>query len=312
MRTAAAIALALLAAAPAVAGTWDVRDGETVRRQDNYDKAMDDGDQAAIIAAGGATSPKRLKQLVASAVRSYERAAEARPDAAEPHWRAANVLYGFYLDCDDPFAAPLCLGDTVDAKLYRRIIAHWDAFEKNAPLDPRIDDILFDRAILHTKLATDRDIARAIDDYVAILDRQLSVDSAVVGNLAESYMMLGDLDAAIERYQEAVSAHGETSTLYGLAIAYDRDGQGKKAREIIDALGPDAFESWVERVEKGDIFYVPDGEVFYYYAVAYEALGRDAEAIKSWKRYLEKGAHPRFHPRARDNLHALTQRAKRN
>jgi len=42
------------------------------------------------------------------------------------------------------------------------------------------------------------------------------------------------------------------------------------------------------------------------------ALGRDAEAAKSWKRYLDSGAHPRFQPRARDNLHALTQRAKRH
>jgi len=309
----AVVALAVVLAAPASAGTWDDSDREGARHQAEYDKAMSDGDQAAILAAGGATSPKRLKQLVLAAARSYERAAEARPDQAEPHWRAANVLYGFFVDCDPAPGVPLCIGDTVDKKLYHRILGHWDAFETNAPLDPRMDDdFYFDRAILHTKLATTEDLEHAVADYETILARFTDAGSLglVLGNLAESYMMLGDLDDAIQRYQDALRERQSTSVMYGLAVAYDRDGQGAKAREIIVALGEEELDSWRKEVEEDKVFYVPEGEVFYYAALANEALGHAREAIRAWKRYLESGAHPRFQPRARDNLRALELKVK--
>jgi tetratricopeptide (TPR) repeat protein len=277
----------------------------------DYEIALAEGDDKTLMAANDAASPATIKKLINAAVRAYERAAKADPTKAEPHYRAANVLFGFFLDCDDsgPRASPLC--DPENAKLFRRVVDHWHAFEERAPLDPRIPGFLFDRAILHTKLATEDDLRLGIADYQALLDRPgvwIGQDrGTILGNLAESHMMLGDLDAAIESYRAAVlePSGGRTSIFYGLAVAYDRDGQGAKAREIITAFGEDAFQKWGLEVIVGDTFYVPEGEVYYYYALAYQALGHDQEAAKNWQRFLDSGAHPIYQPRARAHLAAL-------
>jgi tetratricopeptide (TPR) repeat protein len=305
--------LVLLVAAPAQAGsTWSSDDTETAARADDYARAMSDGDEAALLATSESISPSRQKKFVMQAVKDYERAAKARPDLAEPHWRAANVLYGFFIDCD-PTA--LCLPpDSVDPALFHRVIAHWDAAEQIDPLDPRLHGnrldagMLFHRAILRTKLGTDEDITGAIKDYQEWLDQGDPADpehSIVVGNLAESYMMIGDLEHAIPEYQDALKETAETSLYYGLAVAYDRDGQGAKARDIVRALGEEQFQEWFMKVQLRETFYVPDGEQFYYLALASESLGHTDEAMVFWRRFIDSGAHPIFDDRARENLTAL-------
>jgi tetratricopeptide (TPR) repeat protein len=280
----------------------------------DYDLAMEEGDAAALLAVGGAASPATIKKKIELAVRAYQRAAKADPKAAEPHYRAGNVLYGFYIDCDmgSYRRDPLC--DNDNPKLFRRVLEQWHAFETKAPLDPRVNAILFDRAILHTKLATEDDLRAAVLDYQALLDRstQTADLSTVYGNLAESYMMLGDLDQAIPNYQEALRAGGQTSIAYGLAVAYDRDDQGAKAREIFAAYGETQFETFREEINSPDAltFFVPEGEEFYYLALGYESLGRDAEAVTAWKRFLASGAHPSYQPRAREHLTKLKAKLK--
>lgn len=308
MRAAAILAVVLVAAAPAGAGEmWadDARDDAAVA--EGYAAAIEEGDKAAILAASGASNPATRKKLALRAVRAYERAAAADETAAEPHWRAANVLFGFFVDCEPNVLNPLCVGYG-DPRILRSVVAHWHAFEDKAPLDPRITDLLFARAIIRTHLATDDDLRAAIEDYEKILDRtgRQSLELyTILGNLAESYMMLGDLDHAIERYREAIHVKQDTAVTYGLAVAYDRDGQGGKARELMRALGDDAFGDWELDVARGRTFYVPEGEVYYYLALAHEALGRPDDARRAWRLYLTSGAQPEYQPRARENLRAL-------
>src|SRR5690606_33933977 len=124
----------------------------------------------------------------------------ALPDSPEPHFRAAAALHRFYIECNPQEGAALCHGARTLHRHADRIIKHWEAFEAKAPLDPRLaDEILFERAILHTRLATPEHLAKARADYLEILARRhvTSVDDVVMGNLAETQMMLGDLDAAI-------------------------------------------------------------------------------------------------------------------
>lgn len=321
--TSIATALALAAASPAArASVWDQAilaepSDEDVEAQ--YDEMMDDGDQATRLVAGQSMSKSRALDLVMLAARSYEKAAALRPDRAEPHWRAAMVLYTMMIDCPSP-AQNTILCDSrssMDARVAKRVIEHWDEVERLEPLDPRLKTIYFTRAILNTKLATDATLAAARDDYEKFLayGDSLQLDGAsgilfgnrgqTLGNLAETYMMLGDLDMAITRYQDAVLVNSGTSMLYGLAIAYDRDEQGAKAREIIRALGEDAAESWALEVERGDTFYVPDGEVWYYKALIAESLGHDKDALAAWKRFIDSGAHSIYQPRAQHHLDAL-------
>jgi tetratricopeptide (TPR) repeat protein len=200
----------------------------------------------------------------------------------------------------------LCV-DHVDSKLYKRILKHWHAFEDADPLDPRLTQILFDRAILHTKLATEEDLRASILDYEALLERgDVGPNLAItLGNLAESYMMVGDLEQSIETYRAAVKETSELGPIFGLAVAYDRDGQGVLARELIRELGDERYLAWVQDVSSGQTFYVPDGEVYYYEALANDALGRPKDSARYWQLYLDSGAHPIYQGRARDNLKAV-------
>jgi hypothetical protein len=118
-----------------------------------YDEAMLEGDDRVAQAANTVVYEQR-KRLVRAALDAYDRAALARPDLAEPRWRAATVVNAFLLECEQD-RAPLC-GREPRASDAERAIAYWDAAERLAPLDPRFTDRVHvrDRAILHTKLAT--------------------------------------------------------------------------------------------------------------------------------------------------------------
>lgn len=318
------VAALLAAAAPARAGeTWATAADAPARadRDEAFEEAMAAGDDAALAAASGASNSGLIRKRALAAADAYERAAKLRPDDPEPHFRAANVLYGFFLDCE-PSLDPLCLDDQ-DAKerkefekVAARVIRHWEAVEAVAPLDPRLapsprtPGLRFERAILHTKLVTEEHLRAAVRDYERVLEEAPDPGrlSLAVGNLAEVHMMLGDLDAAIERYREAASSGTSTSLVYGLAVAYDRDGQGAKARELVRALGVESFQQWQREVLDGGTFYVPEAEVFYYYALAYEALGKLEHAATAWRRFVREKPHPRYVPRAQENLAAVEKR----
>jgi tetratricopeptide (TPR) repeat protein len=195
----------------------------------------------------------------------------------------------------------------------------WNAFEARAPLDPRISDILLRRALLNTKLvnglATDHGrLEAAARDYRAALDRSDGIsttrgDEQMLGNLAETYMMLDRLDDAIDMYQQAVAAGAaRTSTVYGLAVALDRDGQGDQAIRRILGQGEEGFDSFEKEFFRATIFFVPEGESNYYFALANEAFGNDGQALEYWGRYLKSGAHPEFQPRAKEHIEQLIKR----
>ena len=58
-------------------------------------------------------------------------------------------------------------------------------------------------------------------------------------------------------------------------------------------------------------FFVPYGEEFYYFALAYEAFGMTESAIEYWQKYLMSGAHPEYQPRAKAHLDPLLAERRR-
>ena len=327
--------LVLLVASVAHANVWDdaLRRGEPDAAQDKYDSEMKDGDEHTLLANTRGTSKKEVLHQLQLAMTSYKAAAAAKPDEAEPYFRLGRLLYSFYFECADSFQLsqtprpPTCPDPrtTQPAPLDRphaeEIIGYWNEFEKRAPLDPRLSisivdesEILFRRAILHTKLATKSHLEAAASDYEKILARSDLGEGAaenVVGNLAETYMMLDRLDEAIEMYREAVRGASSTSTWYGFAVALDRDERGRQALEVIQSLGQSQREQFHVNVIHGDTFFVPEGEKYYYFALSDEAFGLDDEAVENWKRYIDSGAHPQFQPRAKAHLEALLVKKKR-
>ena len=184
--------------------------------------------------------------------------------------------------------------------------------------DPRATPLLVERAVLHTRmllLGTDDPrghLQRAADDYQARIDREASSGrdlSTTMANLAETYMMLGDLDRAIAAYESVRRLGRDASATLGLAVALDRDGQGVRARELARSVGIDGFEIFKSKVEQsGEIFYVPEGERYYYFALAEEALGLDTSALGHWDLFLASGAYPMYGPRATANRAAVAGR----
>jgi tetratricopeptide (TPR) repeat protein len=312
-------------ATPARADIWKhaIESGSGDAARDRYEQALHDGDDFAQRAnAKGQNSVRIVTSLVDQAEHAYRMAAEARPQEGEPYFRIATLLQSFFTECNLSLTSgqrppPTCTRDgaKVDAVRAKAEVDAWDAFEARAPLDPRVGEALFSRAILRTKLVTTSadstvHLEGALKDYTALLDRadgltMLELDE-VWGNLAETQMMLGRLDDSIEAYQLAIDKGADSSTYYGKAVALDRDERGTEALELIRRQGPEAFATYREKLARGLIFYVPAGEEFYYFALIYEAFGYTTESIANWKLFLKSGAHPQYQPRAKAHLDALS------
>lgn len=320
------LALVLVTTA-ARADVWRqaIEQGSPDTQQDIYDSEMKSGDELTLQATSSAVSPENVRQLVFHAAQSYHDAATAKPDAAEPHYKIGRLIYSFYFEsCGSPSAlvprGPLCHQQGVfDPKHAKEIIEAWNAFEARAPLDPRVSveragpatsdfNLLFHRAVLHTQLATPDDLIAATKDYERIIARTDLPDETVLSNLAETYMMLGHLDEAIDTYRQALRSNRNTETMYGLAVALDRDDRGGQARDLIVAQGEQALGEFTKRVESGLTFFVPKGEEYYYFGLAYEAFGKTELAIASWQSYLTSQAikaHPEYQARAKAHLDPL-------
>ena len=314
----------MLTTTAARADVWRhaIEQGSPDTQQDIYDSEMKSGDELTLQATSSAVSRENVRQLVFHAAQSYHNAASAKPGAAEPHYKIGRLLYSFYFEvCGGGSAllpaSPLCRDNRgFDIKHAKEIIEAWDAFEARAPLDPRVSverngpatsefNLLFHRAVLHTRLATRDDLVAATKDYERIIARTDLPDETVLSNLAETYMMLGHLDDAIDTYRQALRSNRNTETMYGLAVALDRDDRGDQARDLIVAQGEQALGEFKKRVESGLTFFVPQGEEYYYFGLAYEAFGMTDGAIDAWKKYLASGAHPEFQPRAKAHLDPL-------
>ncbi len=316
----------LLAAATAHANVWEHAIGGDLSEAQlaTFNEFMTRGDEAVGQATGRSVSLSEIKAQLRRAEDFYRKAAAVRPSSPEPYYRIAELLHSFYF-CDDggPYlqAPPItCDRNLTDMAIARRVIDAWDKFEQLAPLDPRVTELLTERAILHTKLVVDTPNGRAhleaaAHDYKAYLDRNdaagLPRSEVAVGNLAETYMMLGDLDQAITLYGEAVRAGSTPSIVYGLAVALDRDGRADQARELIVDSGVSSFEIYRKEFRDHQVFYVPAGEEHYYLALIFEAFGEVEEAIDHWQRYIASGAHPEFQPRAKEHLQALDKQRKK-
>ena len=131
-------------------------------------------------------------------------------------------------------------------------------------------------------------------------------------------MMLGDLDRAIESYSQAIDLVGvaETWYSYGLSVALDRDGQGRKAREIMrqavlrDGSSRSRFMDSITSPHSS-VFFVPAGERYFYLALGYESVGESKEAISFYKRFIASGAHPRFQDIARQHIARLSGKSSK-
>jgi tetratricopeptide (TPR) repeat protein len=319
---AALLVLALTATASANVWQHAIDTGSPDPKRDVYTSELQSGDELAEQAMAQAASRDAIRTLVQHAVTSYRNAAAAEPTEGEPWYRLGRVLFSFYFECESSSQniSVLCINDVsyFDRSHAQEVLDAWDEFEKRSPLDPRLGvlredqsqlatdfGLLFRRALLHTRMADRKNLELATKDYELIVQRTDEPDGTVLGNLAETYMMLDQLDDAIEMYRRALRTALRSETVYGLAVALDRDERGVQARELILSQGPQAVTEFEKNVHLGHSFYVPSGEEYYYFALIYESFGMTEIAIEDWQKYIASGAHPEFQPRAKAHLDPL-------
>jgi tetratricopeptide (TPR) repeat protein len=131
-----------------------------------------------------------------------------------------------------------------------------------------------------------------------------ATEPAVYTNLGEVLMADGRLAEAEARYREAIAvasaaASGDprarTQDLalahYGLAVALDRDEQPVAAREMMGralVLDPQTAVLKVATLANADLFFIPDGEVFYYLGLAAVVAGRRGDAVDAYREFLTR------------------------
>lgn len=307
------------ATATATAGVWDraLSTPEDAAARELYDAKMAEGDNATLSSTMQSASLKNSLESIRRAEAAYRAAATLRPREAEPYFRIGNLLYQMHFDCETMITRlPTCDAVYATPRRGQLIIEAWDEFERRAPLDPRVGEILLKRALLNTRAingtATDRKhLLAAARDYQAALDRSDGLggargDEMMLGNLAETYMMLDRLDDAIATYMRAIAVGAaRVSTVYGLAVALDRDGSGDQAIRRIQSHGTEGLDTFTKEYQRHAVFFVPAGEAEYYFALVHEAFGQYGKALDRWNRYIASGAHPQFQARAREHIEQL-------
>jgi tetratricopeptide (TPR) repeat protein len=256
--------------------------------------------------------PTEVDILGHEAIDAYEAALEipgSDPDAAELHWRAFFAASRFANQGGEQCGE--------DDPAYEAELRHLDGLVVADPLDLRIPQGRFAAAIAASKLGAkggpdgQKLFLRAVDEYEQW--RRASDQANPIGaelfaesdsNEAEILMALGRLDEAIDLYQKSADLFGaEALSWFGLAVSCDRDGQIERAGEAMRlAL---ATRPGLGRLTGSGVFFVPDGDLFYYLALANETIGNKGEALRDYKLFLMKTVGQRYLERAKDHIAAL-------
>jgi tetratricopeptide (TPR) repeat protein len=148
-----------------------------------------------------------------------------------------------------------------------------------APASPAASDLLFTRALLRTRRG-DHEGTR--DDYLSALRQPMSDSTrgTVLGNLADTWLTLGDTARAVETYESSVH-HAPDYALgwLGLAIAQDRQGDAPweaaaEALRVSSAHAHGRPEALLDELSRDGVFFVPAYDRYTYEAMAWEALAR--------------------------------------
>ncbi len=207
---------------------------------------------------------------------------------------------------------------TRDGTVERRDAEARALFEQLRDLDAgfRTFVVGFELGVLRTRA---RDYEGAAAEYAHALESSALVEPGAIaqaqGNLAEVTMLAGDLERAVEHYEEAEDTLMSTSNgathpaslslaRFGRAVALDRLGEHDGAVEVA-AAAIQASPISVNILQSRDVFFEPPCELYWYEAIAHLALAEDARtegspghraeiaqlerAQRNFRRFLDEG-----------------------
>ena len=313
MRTGLALAVLIAVAGQRAEGLAWPAGGNGPSARDRL-VVMADESLAAARQLSGRGARAEAHVLARRALDLYEDALGLGPPDAELHYRAyvAAQLYQTASPSPEDFHA---------------VIRHVDGLRAADPLDPRLTDML--AALCHAlaRLAAvggpeaDALLERGIHEYEKMFQLLGLRGPEGAADLAVSYANVAELLMAVERLEDALEYYRLSTTLptrdlpalryYGLAVAHDRLGQAEQARQAMLRaleLDPELGELHDERV-----YFVPDGDIHYYEALAHETAGRTSAAIRAYREFLAvaQTVRPAYRNRAREHLDAMTGHATR-
>lgn len=140
---------------------------------------------------------------------------------------------------------------------------------------------------------------------------QISTRGIMASNAAESAMALGDLPMAERLYRESLILRPQNNNAawWGLMVVLDRRGRTFGAEQAArEAL---MLDPGLTGLVGPNVFFVPDGDVHYYLALAHRTAGRAREAKREWERFLDRLPGSPWAERAREHLREATAQVAR-
>jgi tetratricopeptide (TPR) repeat protein len=306
-----AVALALIAASGvrvARAAWWGPSKAK-LAQDDAFHKLVARGDAYLLEARNTAVQKEPTLRAASersarAAIEAYDRALAVREDP--------DVLYRV-------LRALSYLGDTPER--WHGTIATFDRFRAAAPRDPRETMLIPELCSALSKVGDLAAFARAYEEYQTFRQRfdeahppsNLSTFST---NTAELTMALGPerLADAIELYEIGIKYAQDRQegflARFGAAVAYDRAGQyGTAMEHVMVAFEIEAGPKWPSRPGPpvmtllGDsVYFVPDGDVEFYFGLAYQVFGDAPSAAAHYREFLRRLPNSPYAARAREHL----------
>ena len=258
------IAMAVACVAPrALAGSPDIWELAATPRLARDMAAYRDAQQLFIDAHRAAPDFGGRRQLMLLAIRLLD-----RTDAAHSPEPRVRILYGRILARAAQDLPAEVERDFLEraAAVLQEAIAEW-------PEHPEAMDARFALAVTYAKLGRPAD---EIAIYEQILQREPSRSERALTlmNQAEAYMVMGELDRAVQGYRNALTMLPDQALAHwGLAVALDRNGD--PAGAVAEAAAALQFDPSAEALHNENVFFVPDYDRYWY-----DALGAMARATR--------------------------------
>lgn len=142
---------------------------------------------------------------------------------------------------------------------------------------------------------------RAISHHKRILGRGITDQPMVHARLGEAYMALGHLAEAIDALEAAYKLQdGKLRIAYALAVAYDRDEQEARARQMLDAAI--RTDPRLDQLKAPSAEFTPASDELYYLGLAHAAQNKTEWAIAYFRHYLHITGPGPWYRRVRDHL----------